>query len=87
MAFYCYIVECADGTYYTGWSTDPQRRVNVHNRGKGAAYTRMKRPVRLVYVEELSDHASALAREIAIKKLTHKQKQQLILLGAGKKLD
>ncbi len=48
MAFFCYIVECADGTFYTGWSTDPERRLRQHNRGKGARYTRTHGPVRLV---------------------------------------
>jgi len=60
MAFYCYILECSDGTYYTGWSADPERRLREHNCGKGARYTRSRRPVRLVYVEELPDKSSAL---------------------------
>jgi putative endonuclease len=78
MAFYCYILECSDGTYYTGWSTNPQERLIRHNRGTGARYTRSRRPVRLVYVEELADKAAALKRERAIKALRHLQKQKLI---------
>jgi putative endonuclease len=75
---YCYIVECADGTYYTGWALDPQRRVAVHNKGRGARYTRMRLPVKLVYVEELPDRKSAMKREIAIKKMDRARKSKLI---------
>jgi putative endonuclease len=78
MAFYCYILECADETYYTGWSTDPQRRARQHDNGKGARYTRSRRPVRLVYVEECPDRAAAMKRERAIKALSRLQKQKLI---------
>jgi putative endonuclease len=78
MAYYCYIVECADGSYYTGWSLDPQRREKQHNRGSGAAYTRIHRPVRLVYVEELPDLGAVMKRERAIKALGHAQKLKLI---------
>jgi predicted GIY-YIG superfamily endonuclease len=81
MECYCYILECADGTYYTGWSTDPQRRMDQHNKGKGARYTKTRRPVKLVYVEPQTDKVSALKRERAIKALTRKQK--IILVGAG----
>jgi putative endonuclease len=78
MAFYCYILECSDGSYYTGWSSDPQRRLREHNSGKGARYTRSRRPVRLVYLEELPDKSSALKRERAIKALARPKKIQLI---------
>ena len=77
MPFFCYMVECADGTFYTGWSTDPERRVKTHNAGRGARYTKMRRPVKLIYVEELPDKSSALKRERAIKKLPRKKKMQL----------
>jgi putative endonuclease len=76
--YYCYILECADGTYYTGWTVDPQRRVAVHNKGRGARYTRTRCPVKLVYVEELPDQKSAMKREIAIKKMTREGKKKLI---------
>lgn len=75
---YCYIVECADGSFYTGWSTDPVRREAVHNRGQGARYTRMHRPVKLVYVEPQPDRAAAMRRERAIKSLSHEKKKELI---------
>lgn len=81
MSCYCYIVECADGTYYTGWAVDPEKRVAMHNRGRGARYTRTRSPVRLVYVEELPDRASAMKREIAIKRLTREGKGKLIKKG------
>ena len=77
MAFFCYILECADGSFYTGWTTDPQRRLKQHNRGTGARYTRTHRPVRLVYVEPQPDRAAAMRREIAIKRLDHDQKARL----------
>jgi len=78
MAFYCYILECADSTFYTGWTTDPARREKQHNAGRGAKYTRMRRPVKLVYVEELPSCAEAMKRERAIKTMTRERKQKLI---------
>lgn len=78
MTCYCYIVECADGTYYTGWTVDPEKRVELHNKGRGARYTRMRGPVRLVYVEELPDRTSAMKREMAIKRMQREKKAKLI---------
>ncbi|HHV05168.1 MAG TPA: GIY-YIG nuclease family protein [Anaerolineaceae bacterium] len=78
MRFYCYMVECANGAFYTGWSNDPVRREKTHNAGRGARYTRMNGPVRLVYVEEVADKATALKRELDIKKLSHTAKGKLI---------
>jgi putative endonuclease len=77
MAFYCYIVECVDGSFYTGWCKDPQRRLSQHNAGRGARYTRMHRPVKLVYVEPQPDLSTALRRERAIKALPHDKKEKL----------
>jgi len=71
-------VECADGTYYTGWTTDPDRRVATHNKGLGAKYTKMRLPVKLVYVEEQLDRKSAMEREIAIKSMKRLGKEKLI---------
>jgi putative endonuclease len=82
MGFYCYIVECVDGTYYTGWTMDPERRVAVHNKGRGARYTRTRGPVKLVYVEELPDRKSAMKREIAIKRMPRSRKGKLIETGS-----
>jgi putative endonuclease len=76
--FFCYIVECDDGTYYTGWSTDLERRVRQHNAGRGARYTRSRLPVRLVYVEEQPDKVSAMRREIKIKQMGRDAKDKLV---------
>jgi putative endonuclease len=78
MPCYCYILECSDGTYYTGWTTDPQRRLRQHNRGKGARYTRYRRPVRMLYVEEQPDRSSAMRREFRIKQMSRNAKGKLI---------
>lgn len=74
---YVYMVECADGTLYTGWTTEVDRRVAAHNAGQGAKYTRSRRPVRLCYSEQCTDKSAALRREHAIKRLTRAQKEQL----------
>jgi putative endonuclease len=78
---YCYIVECADGTYYTGWAVDPERRAAVHNKGRGARYTRTRLPVKLVYVEPQPDRTTAMKREIAIKRMDRARKRKLIERG------
>jgi galactokinase len=77
MAHYCYLLECADGSFYTGYTLDPQRREKQHNAGRGAKYTALHRPVRLVYIEEQPDLSSALKRERALKRLTHQKKALL----------
>jgi putative endonuclease len=78
MACFCYLLECADGSYYTGWSTDPQRRERQHNNGHGARYTRSRRPVRLVYVEAQPDRSAAMRRERALKTLGRERKRALL---------
>lgn len=78
MTCYCYMLECADGTYYTGWTTDPERRVKQHNKGAGARYTKTRRPVKLVYLEPQPDKVTAMKRERAIKTLSRKQKMELL---------
>ena len=75
---YVYILRCADDTLYTGWTTDVERRVAVHNSGKGAKYTRARLPVELVYTEEFEDKIEAQKREYAIKQLTRAEKESLI---------
>ena len=75
-------MRCSDGTFYTGWTTDPERRTKVHNSGKGAKYTRARCPVELIYYEEFDDKIEAQRREWAIKQLTRAEKEELI---AGKK--
>lgn len=78
MPFFCYILECSDGTYYTGWTTDPERRLRRHNAGFGSRYTRARAPVKLVYVEPQPDRLSAMRRERAIKALSRKEKEKLV---------
>lgn len=78
---YTYIVKCSDGTYYTGWTTDLEHRVNVHNNGEGAKYTRSRRPVELVYYEKYETKVEAMKREYAIKQLSRKKKEELITSG------
>lgn len=75
---FVYIVECADGSLYTGWTTDVEERIKTHNSGSGAKYTRSRLPVTLVYQEELPDKPAALRREAAIKSLTRSEKLALL---------
>lgn len=81
MQFYVYILRCADDTLYTGYTNDLPHRVRMHNEGKGAKYTRARRPVELAYHEEWEDKSGALRREAAIKKLTRAEKLKLIDKG------
>jgi putative endonuclease len=78
MAFYCYILECSDGTYYAGWTTELERRLRQHNAGRGARYTRSRLPVRMVYVEECPDRRTAMKRERAIQALSRSEKEDLV---------
>ncbi len=75
---FVYILKCSDDTYYCGYSTDPIKRTQTHNKSKGAKYTRARLPVELIYTEEYQDKSSALKREAKIKKLSRKQKELLI---------
>lgn len=77
---YVYIVECSDGSYYTGWTTNLDKRIKEHNEGdKGAKYTKARRPVTLVYYEEYNTKQEAMSREWHIKQLGRKEKEQLML--------
>ncbi len=78
MANYAYIVECSDGTLYTGYTNDLEKRIKAHNSGHGAKYTRSRLPVKLVYFEELETKEMAQSREWNIKQLTRAQKLELI---------
>ncbi len=80
---YTYIVECNDGSLYTGWTTDLQKRVKAHNDKKGAKYTKNRTPVTLVYHETFDTKQEAQRREYAIKQLSRKQKLQLIDAAKG----
>ncbi len=79
MPYYVYIVKCSDDTLYTGITTDIKRRIDEHNHSdKGAKYTRLRRPVHLVYMEEAANRSLASQREYAIKKLSRSEKLALI---------
>lgn len=78
MMNYTYIVRCADGTLYTGWTNDLEKRMKAHNEGTGAKYTRSRRPVELVYSEEHETKEEAMSREYRIKRMSRQQKMELI---------
>ena len=78
-----YILRCADGTLYTGWTNDLDKRVRMHNSGRGAKYTRSRRPVELAYYECFETRSEAMQREAAIKKLSREEK--LLLCSNNRK--
>lgn len=78
MTAYTYILRCADGTLYTGWTNDIEKRLAAHNAGKGAKYTKPRLPVELAYYEAHETKEEAMSREYAIKHLTRVQKEKLI---------
>ncbi len=78
MVYYTYMVKCSDGSLYTGYTNDLDRRVSAHNSGNGAKYTKSRRPVELVYYEEFDTKEEAMSREWHIKHLTRQQKMILI---------
>jgi putative endonuclease len=73
-----YIIECADGSFYTGYTTDVERRVREHDRGEGAKYTRGRTPVELVHRERFDSKSAAMSREHEIKQLSRTEKEQLV---------
>lgn len=75
---YTYIVKCSDGTLYTGWTNDLEKRIKAHNEKKGAKYTKTRTPVELVYFEEFATKEEAMRREYAIKHISRKEKEKLI---------
>ena len=75
---YTYILKCADGTLYCGWTSNLEKRLKAHNSGKGAKYTRGRAPLTLVYQEPCENHSQALRREIEIKRLSRTEKLILI---------
>ena len=78
MGAFVYLLRCRDGSLYCGWTSDLDRRLKTHNAGRGAAYTRSRRPVALVYQETCADKSRALKREYAIKRLTRTEKLHLV---------
>ena len=82
--WFVYLVRCGDGTLYAGITTDLDARREAHNAGRGAAYTRSRLPVEMVFVEQMGDRSAALRREAAIKKLSRSEKLRLITASIGK---
>ena len=76
--FYCYILECSDGSYYVGVADNPARRVQQHNDGKGADWTARRRPVKVVWIEEHPTLSSARQRESQLKSWSHRKKALLV---------
>jgi len=76
--FFCYILECGDGSLYTGWTSDPERRLRQHNAGQGGRYTRSHRPLQLRYLEPQPSRSAAMKRERSIKALPRHRKLALI---------
>jgi uncharacterized protein (TIGR02453 family) len=85
LPWFVYIARCGDGSLYTGVTTDPVARVAAHNRGQGAAYTRARRPVRLVHLERAAGRSDALRRELAIKRLSRAEKERMLTGRPGEK--
>ena len=75
---FTYIVECSDHTLYTGWTNDLEKRIEAHNTGKGAKYTKTRGPVRLVYFEKFATKEEAMSREYHIKRMSRQEKIKLI---------
>ena len=75
---YVYLLRCADGSLYCGWTTNPQARLQAHNAGRGAKYTRSRLPVEMVYLEEYTDRHEALSRECRIKQMSRAEKEKLV---------
>ena len=81
MSSFMYVVECCDKTWYTGYTTDIVRRIKTHNAKKGAKYTRVRVPVKLIYFEEFETKSEATRAESLFKKLTRSKKEEYILLN------
>jgi putative endonuclease len=78
VAAFVYLLRCADGTLYCGWSTDPERRLRQHQAGTASRYTRTRRPVELVYTREFESRSEAMREEIRIKLLPASDKRRLL---------
>lgn len=83
-AAYVYLLRCGDGSFYAGWTTDLAARLVRHRAGKGARYTRGRLPLELVYFEPLPDRRQARRREAALRRLSHREKARLAVLGRGR---
>ena len=84
---YTYLLRCADGSLYCGWTNDPERRLAAHNAGKGSRYTRSRRPVEMVHMEAFDTKEEAMRREARIKRMRRWDKLRLIEADPGRKED
>lgn len=80
---YTYILRCSDGSYYTGWTNDLEKRLAAHNSGRGSKYTKVRCPVELVYYETFDTKQEAMSREWHIKQLSRQQKEELVQAGVN----
>lgn len=85
MPYYVYVILCDDGSFYTGYTKNVKSRLRLHMNGKGARYTRMHKPKKLVYAEQFKSRAEAMRREKRLKKLGHQQKRKLVKMQNSKK--
>ncbi len=79
--YYAYLARCSDDTFYAGYTNDINCREKVHNQGKGARYTRVRRPIKIVYFEEFVNRSDAMKREYELKHLSRKNKEKLVCAG------
>ncbi|MBQ2752178.1 MAG: GIY-YIG nuclease family protein [Oscillospiraceae bacterium] len=86
MKGYAYLLKCSDGSLYAGWTNDPERRLKAHNSGTASKYTRSRRPVEMVYLEEFETKSEAMKREAALKMMTREQKLELVKACEQKEL-
>ena len=83
---YMYVVECRDGSYYTGYTTDVKKRIDVHNSGKGAKYTRSRLPVKLIYAQGFDSKEEAMSAEVLLKRKKRVQKERFLSENQEKNL-
>ena len=83
---YMYVVECRDGSYYTGYTTDVKKRIAVHNSGKGAKYTRARLPVKLIYAQGFDSKEEAMSAEVLLKRKKRAQKERFLSENREKNL-
>ena len=86
-SYFVYLLLCDDGSYYTGYTNNVTLRFERHKKGYGARYTRIRRPKKVVYVEEFRTRGAAIRRELQIKSLSHREKHELVSIGARKRIE
>lgn len=86
-SYFVYLLLCDDGSYYTGYTNNVTLRFERHKKGYGARYTRIRRPEKVVYVEEFKTRRAAIRRELQIKSLSHREKHELVSTGSHKRIE